>query len=69
MINVATKKKWVQGAIKRPGALHKALGVPQGKKIPDDKLNAAAKKKGRVGQEARLAKTLKGMNRKGGRKK
>lgn len=53
---------WIAGAIKRPGALHKALGVPKGKKIPVGKLNAAAKKKGRVGQEARLAKTLKKMH-------
>lgn len=26
-------KKWIQGAIKHPGALHKALGVPAGKKF------------------------------------
>ena len=57
-------KNWIKGAIKRPGALHKALGVPKGKKIPASKLNAAAKKSGRVGREARLAKTLKGMKKK-----
>lgn len=53
---------WIQGAIKHPGALHRELGVPEGKKIPASKLNAAAKKGGKVGQRARLAKTLKGMH-------
>ena len=56
-------KKWIQKAIKKPGALHKDLGVPAGKKIPAKKLNAAAKKPGKVGQRARLAKTLKGMRK------
>lgn len=53
-------KKWIAGAVKKKGALHKNLGVPQGKKIPESKLNAAAKEKGKIGKEARLAKTLKG---------
>jgi hypothetical protein len=52
-------KKWIQKAIKKPGALHKELGVPAGKKIPASKLNAAAKKGGKEGQRARMAKTLK----------
>jgi hypothetical protein len=56
------KKNWIAGAIKRPGALHTALHVPQGEKIPAGKLEAAAHKKGKVGQEARLAKTLKGLH-------
>mgnify|MGYP003338992214 FL=1 len=51
-------EKWIQKAIKHPGALHKELGVPAGKKIPAEKLNAAAKKSGTTGQRARLAKTL-----------
>jgi hypothetical protein len=51
-------KKWIQEAIKRPGALRKALGAKKGQKIPKKKLEAAAKKKGKLGQEARLAKTL-----------
>jgi len=54
-------KKWIQSAIKHPGALHKSLGVPQGEKIPAKKLDAAAKKGGKLGQRARLAKTLKGL--------
>ena len=56
-------RKWIQGAIKHPGALHRQLGVPQGKRIPQSKLRAAAKKKGKVGQRARLAETLSGMHR------
>jgi len=27
-------EKWISGAIKKPGALHKALKVPEGKKFP-----------------------------------
>jgi len=56
-------EKWIQKAIKKPGALHKELGVPQGKKIPAKKLAAAAKKPGKVGQRARLAETLKGLKK------
>ena len=52
--------KWIAEAIKHPGALHKELHVPAGKKIPANKLNAAAKKPGKEGKRARLAKTLKG---------
>jgi hypothetical protein len=59
---MAEKKKWVQGAIKHPGALHKELGVPKGKKIPEKKLEAAAKKPGKEGKRARLAETLKKMH-------
>lgn len=54
-------KKFIQKAIKKPGALHKQLGVPEGKKIPAKKLAAAAKKPGKIGQRARLAETLKKM--------
>lgn len=54
-------KNWIKGAIKHPGALHADLGVPQGQKIPAGKIAAAAKRPGKVGQRARLAKTLKKM--------
>ena len=57
------KSKWIQSAIKRPGALRKALGAKKGETIPRAKLDAAAKKKGRLGQQARLAKTLRGMRK------
>ena len=56
-------KNWIQKAIKKPGSLRKALGVKKGKKIPAKKLNKAAKKPGKLGQRARLAKTLKGLKK------
>ena len=54
--------KWISKAIKKPGALHKSIGVPMDKKIPAKKLEAAAKKPGKLGQRARLAKTLRGFD-------
>ena len=54
-------KKWIQSAIKKPGSLRKSLGVKAGAKIPAKKLEAAAKKPGKLGQRARLAKTLRGL--------
>jgi hypothetical protein len=56
---MAEKKKWIQGAIKHPGALRRELGAKAGHPIPAKKLNAAAKEGGKIGQRARLAKTLK----------
>lgn len=53
------KKNWIAGAIKHPGALHKQLHVPQGKKIPAKTLSRAASKGGTLGRRARLAQTLK----------
>ena len=53
--------KWIQSAIKKPGALRQELGVKKGEKIPAKKLAKAAKAKGKLGQRARLAETLKGM--------
>ncbi len=58
------KSKWIQKAIKKPGALRKALGATKGKRIPTKKLDAATKKKGKIGQRARLAKTLGKMRKK-----
>jgi len=55
-------EKWIQKAIKNPGALRRELHVPEGKKIPAKKLNAAAKKPGIEGKRARLAKTLRGFD-------
>jgi hypothetical protein len=54
-------KNWIKGAIKKPGQLHRDLGVPQGQKIPPAKIEAAAKGSGKTAQRARLAKTLKKM--------
>lgn len=57
-------KNWISGAIKRPGALRQELGAKPGKNIPAKKLATAAKAPGLLGQQARLAQTLKGMRRK-----
>lgn len=57
-------KKWIQSAIKHPGALRKELGAKKGKPIPAKKLAAAAKKGGTIGKRARLAQTLKKMHHK-----
>jgi hypothetical protein len=55
--------KWIQEAIKSPGALHRELGVPAGEKIPAKKLAKAAKAPGVLGKRARLAETLKGLKK------
>jgi len=52
-------ENWIKGAIKKPGALRKSLGVKKGEKIPQTKLKAAAKKPGKLGRRARMAMTLK----------
>ena len=57
-------EKWIQKAIKKPGALRKELGVKKGEKIPAKKLAQAAKKKGVEGRRARLAQTLKSFSKK-----
>lgn len=54
---------WIAGAVKKPGALKKELGVKKGDKIPAKKLAAAAKKGGKEGQRARLAETFKKMKK------
>jgi hypothetical protein len=56
------KNKFIQNMNLKKGALHKELKVPMDKKIPAKKLDAAAKKGGKLGQRARLAKTLKKMH-------
>jgi hypothetical protein len=54
-------EKWIQKAIKKPGALRAELGVKGDKSIPAKKLAKAAKAPGKLGQRARLAQTLKKM--------
>ena len=51
-------QNFIQKAIKKPGALRKSLGIKKGEKIPASKLKSAAKKKGKMGQRARLAITF-----------
>lgn len=58
------KKKFIQKALDKKGAkggLHRALGVPEGKTIPEAKVKAAASKPGKLGKEARFAEVLKGV--------
>jgi hypothetical protein len=55
--------KFIQEAIKKPGALRKSLNVKKGEKIPAKKLAAAAKAPGKLGQRARFAQTLKGFKK------
>jgi len=61
---MAKKRKWIQGAIKKKGALRKTAGAKKGKTIPVATLRKLAKKKGKTGQRARLALTLKKMRKK-----
>lgn len=63
-MSVAKGGKWIQKAIKKPGALRAQLGAKPGKPIPAAKLAKAAKAKGKLGQRARLAQTLKKMRKK-----
>lgn len=58
VIDEYAKGGWIAGAIKKPGALRKELGVKAGDKIPAKKLAKAAKAPGKLGQRARLAETL-----------
>ena len=53
--------KWIQSANIKKGALHRQLGIPADEKIPEDKLEAAAEKGGKLGARARLALTFRKM--------
>jgi len=56
--------KWIKGAIKHPGKLHRELGVPKGKKIPAKKLEKAEHSKNTtLRREANLAETLKKLHK------
>ena len=54
--------KWISKAITHPGVLKESLHVPMDKTIPAKKLEKAAKAPGKLGQRARLAKTLRGFD-------
>lgn len=58
-----SKKDFISGAIKKPGALRAELGAKPGKPIPEAKLEKAASAPGKLGQRARFAMTLKGLNK------
>jgi len=58
-----SKRNWIQGAIKKRGALHGALHVPEAKVIPVAKLDKAAHGKSPLlRKRAHLALTLKKIN-------
>lgn len=53
---------WIAGATKNKGAVHRALKVPMGDKIPEKKLDKAADSSNPLMRKrTNLAKTLKGM--------
>lgn len=53
-------EKWIKGAIKHKGALHKSLGVPEGQKIPEKKIIKAEHSSNKtLARRAHLAETLK----------
>lgn len=59
------KKKWIKNATENKGALHRAFGVAEDKKIPEAKIDKATNSKNpTVRKEAALAKTLKGFSHK-----
>jgi len=50
---------WMQGAVKRPGALHRNLGIPQWQPIPRKTLDRAAHSSNpTIEKEASLAETF-----------
>ncbi len=57
------KRNWIAGAIEHPGALHRELGVPEGKKIPASKLAVHKGDSPKMERQKNLAKTLKGMHK------
>lgn len=60
------KKHWIANAVKNgKGALHRHLNVPEGEKIPPEKLSAARHSKNpTIRREAALAHTLSGLHHK-----
>lgn len=59
-------KKWIQKALPESskGKLHKELGVPIGKKIPEAKMEKAAHSSNpRMRKQVNLARTLRGLRK------
>jgi hypothetical protein len=60
-------EKWIQKAIKKPGALRKELHVKEGHNIPEKKLKKAESSKNpTLRKRADLAATLKSLPRRSG---
>jgi len=62
---VAKKKKWIQGAIKKPGALHKALGVSPKRKLSPGELMIKSGDTTLMKRRKNLARTLRGLKKRG----
>lgn len=66
-VNLATggsAHQWIQGAHIKKGALHRELGIPEGEKIPEVKLERAAHSSNpKLAKRAHLAETLKGLHK------
>jgi hypothetical protein len=57
-------KRWIESAIKHPGALRKTLHVKKGEKIPESKLEKATHSKNPTTvKRANMAKTLRGIRK------
>jgi hypothetical protein len=58
-------KNWIAGAVKNKGALHKSLGIKEGHKISESRLDKACHSKSpKIRKEASLAKTLRSFRHK-----
>jgi hypothetical protein len=55
-------EKWISKAISKPGALKKALHVPEGKNIPASKLKVKESDTTKMKKRKVLAKTLRGFD-------
>ena len=49
---------WIEGAIKHPGAVHSALHIPQGQKIPAAKMAVKESDSPLMKKRKQLARTL-----------
>lgn len=60
-------KNWIKGAISHPGALRKALHVPEGETIPSGKLKKAEHSENpTLAKRANLAETLRHLHKRHG---
>ena len=60
-------KNWIAGAIGKPGALHKSLGVPQGDTIPVGRIKKASHSDNpTLAKRANLALTLRKLHHRHG---
>lgn len=66
----AGDEKWIQKAVKKPGDLHKKLHVPEGEKIPEEKIEEATHSdNANLREKAQFAENVKGLGKKKKKKK